>query len=41
MFIDTFIEIFENTCVVIIPILPAVFAVWFIVDLISSLLFKD
>lgn len=41
MFIDTFIEIFEKTCISLIGIIPAVIGLWLIFDLLSNLLFKD
>lgn len=39
--IDYFINIFETACISLSELIPFVFVIWFIFDMLTSLFFKD
>ncbi len=38
---EYFIELFTQTCITLIPLIPAVLVVWLVIDLISGLFFRE
>lgn len=39
--IETFISVFCDVCVALIPLIPYVLGLWLIIDIISGLIFRE